>query len=325
MRPVAPHDKPLENRLSRRRHRGQAMTKAGRRLILEGEPCADCGEVRMNQGGEPAHDDFELPPVDVKIPDDARELDRDVQAYYRELRAVRRQERSLRLRAPLRRTGVILPVAVGCLILALVCGMALTVFSANPYFAGAGRAKPHPGAGGQTAALSSGHRESSAAPSTTAAAPSAAQRSASASPPGGTRAHASPSKTPPTRLPAKTISVAGEPLALRGLTTAALAIVPAGCACTAAVQQLLAQARAARIPVYLVGPAGNRATLARLAAISGQTAAVATDARNVLKSAFQPVGFTVLLVDSNGRVQVATKLRPGLNLESRLQRLHLPG
>ncbi len=88
----------------------------------------------MNQGGEPAHDDYGLPPVDIEIPDDARELDRDVQAYHRELRALRRHERSNRWRAPLRRSSMIVPLMAGCLIMAMVAGMILTMFSANPYF-----------------------------------------------------------------------------------------------------------------------------------------------------------------------------------------------
>lgn len=274
----------------------------------------------MNQGGEPAHDDYELPRVDVKIPDDARELDRDVQAYHRELRALRRQQRSTRLRTPLRRTGIILPVAAGCLILALISGMVLTVFSSDPYFSGVGgSAKPRPGASGNHAATALSTAPGASAPV------SATDRTAGgASPTGPAHPGAAPARTATLRLPGKTISVGGKPLALRTLNSIALAIVPAGCACTAAVQQLLAQAGAARVPVYLVGPSGDRASLARLAAISGQTAKVATDALGVLRSAFRPVGLTVLLVDARGRVRVAAGLRPGLNLESRLQHLHPP-
>jgi len=258
----------------------------------------------VNQGGEPAHDDYGLPRVDVQIPDDARELYRDVQAYHRELRALRRQQRSGRLRAPLRRTGIILPLAAGCLILALISGMVLTLFSSDPYFSGFGRpGTPNPGASNRS------HR--AAAP--TAPRASAAQTAAAQAAPAGTTA---------TRLPSKTISVAGKPLALRPLRSTALAIVPSDCGCTAAVQQLLAQAGAARVPVYLVGPSGNRAGLARLAAISGQTAVVATDARNVLGAAFQSQGLTALLIDAHGRVTVAPGLQPGLDLQPLLRQLH---
>ena len=58
-------------------------------------------EVRVNAGGEPERDDFPLPPVDIEIPDDARDLARDVQAYHRERRAARRRRRLGRLHAPL--------------------------------------------------------------------------------------------------------------------------------------------------------------------------------------------------------------------------------
>ena len=45
---------------------------------------------------EPGRDDGNLPPVNIVVPDDARELDRDVLAYHRELRARRRRQRLTR-------------------------------------------------------------------------------------------------------------------------------------------------------------------------------------------------------------------------------------
>jgi hypothetical protein len=92
---------------------------------------AHAGEVRVNVGGEPDRDDFGLPPVDIEIPDDARELDRDVQAYRRELRALRRQMRIGRLHAPLTRDGLVLPLLAGCLAMVLISGVLLTVFTAG--------------------------------------------------------------------------------------------------------------------------------------------------------------------------------------------------
>ena len=92
---------------------------------------AHAGEVRVNVGGEPDRDDFGLPPVDVEIPDDARELDRDVQAYRRELRAQRRQLRLGRLHGPLARDGLVLPLLAGCLAMVLISGVLLTIFSAG--------------------------------------------------------------------------------------------------------------------------------------------------------------------------------------------------
>jgi len=85
----------------------------------------------VNAGGDPDRDDFGLPPVDIEIPDDARELDRDVQAYQRELRAMRRRQRARRLRGPLTREGMVLPLLAGCLILALITSTLLIMFAAD--------------------------------------------------------------------------------------------------------------------------------------------------------------------------------------------------
>ena len=85
----------------------------------------------MNPGGEPERDDTGLPPVDIEIPDDARELDRDVQAYYREQRAERRRLRHHRLHRVLTRDGILLPLLACSLILALITGTLLTIFTAT--------------------------------------------------------------------------------------------------------------------------------------------------------------------------------------------------
>jgi hypothetical protein len=92
---------------------------------------APVGEVSVNPGGEPERDDSGLPPVDIEIPDDARELDRDMQAYYREERARRREQRGRRLQGSLAKDGIILPLLACCLILALITGTLLTVFTAT--------------------------------------------------------------------------------------------------------------------------------------------------------------------------------------------------
>jgi hypothetical protein len=85
----------------------------------------------VSPGSEPGRDDNGLPPVDVEIPDDARELDRDVQAYRRELRAVRRQERRSRWHRSLGKDGIVLPLLACFLILALIAGTLLTVFTTS--------------------------------------------------------------------------------------------------------------------------------------------------------------------------------------------------
>jgi hypothetical protein len=90
---------------------------------------AHAGEMRVNIGGDPGRDDYGLPPVDIEVPDDARELDRDVQAYHRELRALRWRRRTRWLVVPLGRDGMVLPLLAGCLALTLLAGTLLTVFS----------------------------------------------------------------------------------------------------------------------------------------------------------------------------------------------------
>jgi hypothetical protein len=85
----------------------------------------------VSPGSEPGRDDNGLPPVDVEIPDDARELDRDVHAYRREVRARRRQARRTRWQRSLGKDGMVLPLLACSLILALIAGTLLTVFTAS--------------------------------------------------------------------------------------------------------------------------------------------------------------------------------------------------
>jgi hypothetical protein len=83
----------------------------------------------VEPGNDPGRDEYGLPPVDVEIPDDARDLDRDVQAYYRELRTRRRRVRVRRLTSPMTRHGLVLPLVAACLALTLLTGSLLTVLS----------------------------------------------------------------------------------------------------------------------------------------------------------------------------------------------------
>jgi hypothetical protein len=85
----------------------------------------------VNRGGDPERDDYGLPPVDIEIPDDARELDRDIQAYHRELRVQRRNRLIRRLGGPLTRDGMVLPLLASCLALTLLAGTLLTMFTAR--------------------------------------------------------------------------------------------------------------------------------------------------------------------------------------------------
>jgi hypothetical protein len=85
----------------------------------------------VSPGSDPERDDTGLPPVDVEIPDDARELDREVQAYHRELRARRRNQRSRRVHGLLSRDSMVVPLLICCLVFALISGTLLTLFTAT--------------------------------------------------------------------------------------------------------------------------------------------------------------------------------------------------
>jgi hypothetical protein len=87
--------------------------------------------------GEPGRDDGNLPPLNVVIPDDARELERDVLAYRREMRAQRRRRRLAWLVRPFNRPGsggpaAIVPLIAACLALSLVGGALLSVVTMSP-------------------------------------------------------------------------------------------------------------------------------------------------------------------------------------------------
>ncbi len=259
----------------------------------------------MNQGGEPAHDDYGLPPVDVQIPDDARELDRDVQAYHRELRALRRHERSLRWRTPLRHSGMIVPLIAGCLVLAMVAGMVLTMFSANPYFGGlsdqVGQKSTRTSHSGQTAPSSSNSSASS-----------------SASPSASRNASGGPSVPAAARLPHGKIKVDGRAVDLATVVTTALAIIPANCGCGRLIRRLVGQAANARVSVYLVASQGNVPETRQLAA-EVKKAHLAIDSANLLNR-YTSKDISVVLVDYHGNV-AGHALRPNFDLEPTLRSL----
>lgn len=76
-------------------------------------------------GHDPEWNDGDLPEVDVEIPDDISELDREVQAYHRELRQRRRQRLFARLMPGYRRLGpfgVLGPVVAIALLATAVFG-----------------------------------------------------------------------------------------------------------------------------------------------------------------------------------------------------------
>jgi hypothetical protein len=167
----------------------------------------------VNAGGDQGRDDYGLPPVDIEIPDDARELARDVQTYHRELRSRRRRNLARRLYGPLTRDGMVLPLLAGCLALTLVAATLLTVFTAR---------QPAPGLRPQRPAGGTG----SPAP----ARPGAALVR--------TILFAAGVATPLNTLPGPVV---------------VLALIPRGCGCLADLRKLLYAASHAQAPMYLVG------------------------------------------------------------------------
>jgi hypothetical protein len=286
----------------------------------------------VDVGGEPERDDFGLPPVDIQVPDDARELERDMQAYHRELRAERRHRRARRLGGPLARNGMVLPLLAGCLVLALVSGTLLTLFSAGqnglpglpgrlaasqPDTARAKAGSPTAGpavtsqlATGQLPAGISGPRHPATGSAVTGR-PASGALAAGPNAVGGL-------------LPDQTVEVAGRVTPLRSLGPAVLALVPLACGCGRAVQQLVRQAAKAHVALYLVATAAGMAQLGRLSAGTGQrrTAQVAEDASNILGRTYQPAGLTAILVHADGSVaQVATRLRAPVQLTPQFRQL----
>jgi len=83
----------------------------------------------VNPGGGSGWDE---PPLDIQIPDDARELARDVLAYHRELRARRRRSRLRKLTRPFGGQGTVMPLLASILAVCLVAGAMLSVATFSP-------------------------------------------------------------------------------------------------------------------------------------------------------------------------------------------------
>jgi hypothetical protein len=237
---------------------------------------------------EPGRDDGNLPPVNVVIPDDARELDRDVLAYRRELRAQRRRQRLRRVLRLFRVPGLgghaaIIPAIAVCLAISLVGGALLSVVTMSP----------------------------AAAPTR-----SAAQASAQAS----TRAAAGLAE-----LPSGTVQLNGRPVAVRTLVTSAIALIPANCDCGGQLSRLAGQAVAAHVGLYFAGAGQAIGQLPALAARYGDGAAVTVaDDNSALTAAYRPRGLTVLLVFKDARVKVVASPGDSFQLTAVMRGLSRP-
>ncbi len=253
----------------------------------------------MNVGGDPGRDDSGLPPVDVVVPDDARELGRDVQAYHRELRALRRRQRASRLRGPLTRDGMVLPLLAGCLILALITSTLLIMFAADQIGV--------PGLPGHTAARPAVRQH----PATARSQPTTGQV-------GGP-------------LPAAILAIGGKTVSLSTVTDAGpsvLVLIPLACRCASVLRQLGAQAARAHVPLYLLGTGAGMKQVAQLAVQARQSSArVADDKGDVLVRTYRPSGLTAILVRPGGSVasiaRLPTSQRP--DLEASLRQLDSAG
>ena len=176
----------------------------------------------MSFASEPGRDDGNLPPVNIVIPDDARELDRDVLAYRRELRAKRRRQRFLRFFRPFRTPefgghAAIIPLIATCLAISLVGGALLSVVTMSP----------------ASAPTLNGPQTSAPA----------------AAPPGEL-----------TELPTGTVQLDGRTVPVRSLVSSVIALVPANCGCGPALQPpRRAGGRRARQALLRGGRPGDRA------------------------------------------------------------------
>jgi hypothetical protein len=238
--------------------------------------------------GEPGRDDGNLPPLNIVVPDDARELERDVLAYRREMRAQRRRQRMLRFLRPLRSQpfgghAAVIPLIAICLAVSLVGGALLSVATMSP------------------------------ASAPTLSGPQTASQTAVP-------------VSQLTELPAGDVQLAGKTVAVRSLVTSAIALVPASCGCGPALQRLSAQAVAARVRVYFAAAGGQIAQLGMLTARYGDgAAAAAADNDSVLTAQYRPAGLTVLLVFRDATAEVLRNLPANFQLASALSELGQPG
>jgi hypothetical protein len=254
--------------------------------------------VRVNSGGEPERDDTGLPPVDIEIPDDARELERDMQAYYRELRALRRHHRNARLRGLLARDGMIVPLLVCSLVFALVAGTLLTLFTATSL-----DQNDLPGAGSRGA-------------------PASTSAPASSGTGGTTTVPANKPTVAPVAVADAQMTVAGRVTTLRSLRPALLMIVPSNCDCDSAVLSLAGLARSAHARTYVVITDGRTGLDTRLASQLGDRVAPALDDTNAL-GGLDTSGLTAVLVSPGGAVSYDQMLQDSKGLTAIVRQAHL--
>lgn len=272
----------------------------------------------MRPNGDHDGDDYGLPPTDIAIPDDARELEPDVIAYRRELRQQRRRRHWERVTGNLSRDGGATPFVAGALLIALASATVMTLLAAEPPTPGTPPGHPRPGA-------------------------PILQQPATVGQP-----------LPHGKI---TVSGRGDPTRqLSALRATLIALVPADCRCRRTLQWLIGEARRHQVGVYLVAAESPRADLRALAQRAGTSSPAPTtattgpgrlpearhpsgidtvrvpavraaaDTGGTLFSTYRPAGLTVLFVHSDNIVGYLRRhLRSDALLGSQFDRLHLPG
>lgn len=249
----------------------------------------------MGRNGDSDPDDYGLPPVDIAIPDDARELDGDLLAYRRELRQERLRLRLRWLTAPLTRYGIAAPFIAAALLVSLTSATLMAVFASRP-----SRSPQQP--------------FSTANPPPT-------RHPYVRQPPGRPRPGAVGAP-----LPDRSLSLFGRGKGarrLRDLRPAIIALIPASCRCDRRAAELAGRGTRHGIAVYLVTPGPPRRGIRSLA--DGDAVQAAEDGEAALFPAYRPDGLTALLVHSDGVVgDVRRNVSPAAVPEDQLARLREP-
>jgi len=237
-------------------------------------------------GNDGAHDDGDG--AAIVVPDDARELARDVEAWRREQRWSRRRRRLERIFLTRRWRDHGVPGPLIALILVTVALLGATISILTPRAA----------------------RQQTAPVPLALAAPTQA--------PGTTHG----------LLPDVMLTAAdGERAPARNLRPAVFAIVSVDCDCRSALVVLAQQATANSLTVYLVGAPAQESQLAELAKqASRDDVRTLLDADGGLIAAYQPHGMTVLPVHADGVTDAVVRdYTPGTRLGPELVGLRQAG
>jgi hypothetical protein len=242
----------------------------------------------VRQDGDPERDDYGLPRVEVVIPDDARELDRDLIAYRREERQRRRRQRMRRLTRPFTRYGLAAPIIAVALLIAVVSGTLMTAL-------GPKSAIPHP---------------SSTAASDGLVTPQPGRR-------GG------PLPAGKVTITGRPEGPTSDLVGLIALVPEDCRCEQAVREVTRQAQQYDLPQYLVGSHHWTKNTARQLGTLAEHA---GNGAKVVRDEQGVLSSTYRATGLTLLLVHTDGVLRdLRTDVRPGLNLQPDLEKLRSPG